>query len=80
MKTINDYLNDPSLVNEPMALREVHAARLKIQDEIKDMTTEEKRAYYHDGAAAFFARLGITPKYASLSGQGKLKPRQPVTQ
>jgi hypothetical protein len=47
-----------------MALREVHAARLKIQDETKNMTAEEKKAYYHDGATAFFARLGITPKYA----------------
>jgi hypothetical protein len=43
------------------------------------MTAEEKKTYYHDGAAAFFARLGITPKYADLSGQGKLKPRQLVT-
>jgi hypothetical protein len=68
MKTINDYLDDPSLTNEPMALREVHAARLKIQDETKNMTTEEKRAYYHNGAADFFARLGITPKYADFSG------------
>jgi hypothetical protein len=80
MKTIDDYLNDPSLVNEPMALREVHAARLKIQDEIKGMTAEEKRAYYHDGAAAFFVRFGITPKYAEPSGQGKLNPRRPLTQ
>jgi hypothetical protein len=79
MKTISDYLNDPDLVNEPMALRETHAARLKIQEETKNMTTEEKKAYYHDGAAAFFARLGITPKYADLSGQGKLKPYRPVT-
>jgi hypothetical protein len=44
------------------------------------MTADEKKTYYHDGTAAFFARLGITPKYASLPGQGKLKPRQPVTQ
>ena len=64
MKTINDYLKDPSLVHEPAALREVHAARLKIQDETRNMTAEEKKAYYHDVAAAFFARLGITPKYA----------------
>jgi hypothetical protein len=64
MKTINDYLNDPSLAKEPIALREVHAARLKIQDDIKNMTITEKKAYYHNGAAAFFARLGITPKYA----------------
>jgi Zn/Cd-binding protein ZinT len=79
MKTINDYLNDPSLVDEPEALREVHAARLKIQDETKSMTAEEKKAYYHDGAAAFFAQLGITPKYADFSGQDKLKSPQPVS-
>jgi hypothetical protein len=63
---INDYLNDPSLAKEPIALREVHAARLKIQDETKNMTFTEKKAYYHDGATAFFARLGITPKYADF--------------
>jgi hypothetical protein len=79
MKTINDYMNDPALVNEPRALREVHAARLKIQEETKNMTIEEKNAYYHHGAVAFFSWLGITPKYADLVGQGKLKPRQSVT-
>jgi Zn/Cd-binding protein ZinT len=73
MKTIDDYLKDPSLGNEPMALREVHAARLKIQDETKNMTAEEKKAYYHDGATAFFNRLGITPTYADFSSQDKLK-------
>jgi hypothetical protein len=57
MKTIDDYLNDPALVNEPMALREVHAAWLNIQDETKNMTAEEKKAYYHDGATAFFSVL-----------------------
>jgi Zn/Cd-binding protein ZinT len=66
MKTINDYLNDPALVSEPRALREVHAARLKIQDETKNMTSEEKKAYYHDGATAFFTRLGITPQYVAF--------------
>jgi hypothetical protein len=35
VKTFNDYLNDPDLANEPSALREVHAIRLKIYDEIK---------------------------------------------
>jgi hypothetical protein len=67
MKTIDDYLKDISLINEPVALREVHAARLKIQDETRNMTAGEKKAYYHDGAAAFFARLGITPRYADFS-------------
>ena len=54
-KTFNDYLNDPDIVNEPSALREVHAARLMIQDETKDMTIAERTAYYHESAARFFA-------------------------
>ncbi|MCL1829610.1 MAG: hypothetical protein FWG32_09010 [Oscillospiraceae bacterium] len=48
MKTLNDYMTDPSVVNEPMPLREVHAIRLMINDEIKDMTHAEKTAYYND--------------------------------
>ena len=54
-KTIDDYLNDPDLANEPQALREVHAARLMIQDETNGMTAEERTAYYHEAAARFFA-------------------------
>ena len=48
-KTLDDYLNDPELANEPSALREVHAIRLMIYDEIKDMTTAEQTAYYNKG-------------------------------
>jgi hypothetical protein len=55
MKTIDDYLNDPELANEPQALREVHAARLMIQDETKGMTAAERTAYYHETAIRFFA-------------------------
>jgi len=55
MKTLDDYLNDPEIVNEPSALREVHAIRLMIYDKIKDMTTTEMTAYFHEGAARFFA-------------------------
>ena len=54
-KTLDDYLNDPDLANEPSALREVHAARQVIQDETKGMTAEERTAYYHEAAARFFA-------------------------
>ena len=64
-KTLDDYMNDPDLADEPQALREVHAIRLMIQDETKGMTAAEHTAYYHEGAKAAFARLGITPKYAS---------------
>jgi hypothetical protein len=64
---MNDYLNDPSLMDEPQALREVHAARLKIQDEIKDMTPDEQRIYFHDGTLAILAEYGIIPRYADFS-------------
>jgi len=50
-KTYEDYLNDPDLANEPQALREVHAARLLIQDETKGMTVAERTAYYNGSAA-----------------------------
>jgi len=62
-KTINDYLNDPDLVNEPQVIREVHAIRLMIRDETKGMTVSERTAYYHEKSTAAFDRLGITPKY-----------------
>jgi hypothetical protein len=54
MKTIEDYMNDPAIVNEPMALREIHAARLKIQDETDGMTMAEHTAYFHEAATRFF--------------------------
>jgi hypothetical protein len=50
-KTIDDYMNDPGIINEPMAMREIHAIRLKIQDEIKGMTPSEHTAYFHNRAA-----------------------------
>jgi hypothetical protein len=49
-KTLDDYMNDPEIINEPMALREIHAIRLKIYDETKDMTTSEYTAYVHEKA------------------------------
>ena len=41
MKTVEDYMNDPEIIDEPMPLREIHAIRLKIYDETKDMTLEQ---------------------------------------
>jgi hypothetical protein len=77
MKTLADYLNHPEIVNEPMALREIHAIRLMQQDETKDMTTEQRQEYAHRKAMAFFAESGYTPQFVNLTGQGRV--RQPVT-
>jgi hypothetical protein len=86
MKTIQDYLNDPRMLNDPgMAaalepVKEIHAARLMIQDETTGMTAAEKAAYHKKNAVALFSGLGLPlPEYVNLSGQGKLKPRQPVS-
>ena len=54
-KTIDDYLNDPAVLNEPSALREVHAIRLKIQDERKGMTSTQYNNIVHERASRFFA-------------------------
>ena len=55
-KTLDDYLNDPDLANEPSALREVHAIRLMIHDETKNMTAEEHTAYFNGSAARLLGK------------------------
>ncbi len=47
--SFDKYLDDPDIINEPMPLREIHAIRLMIHDETKNMTPEQRRAYYTDG-------------------------------
>ncbi|MDR0642181.1 MAG: hypothetical protein LBG07_06965 [Treponema sp.] len=55
-KTLEDYLGDPDLADEPEALREVHAIRLKLHEERKGMTAVEYNAMVHQRALAFLAR------------------------
>jgi hypothetical protein len=71
-------LNDPGMAGSLEPVKEIHAARLMIQDETNGMTSAEKAAYHKRNAAALFADLGLPPpQYVNLSGQGKLKPRFP---
>jgi hypothetical protein len=46
---LDRYINDPEIINEPMPLREIHAIRIKIYDETKNMTVDERKSYYSDG-------------------------------
>jgi hypothetical protein len=84
MKTVQEYMNDPRLLDDPdMAgalgpIREIHAIRLKLQDETAKMTPEEVADFYNKKAEAFLAPMGKTLCY-DLIGQGKLKSRQPVS-
>ena len=54
-KTLSEYLNDPDLANEPEALREIHAIRLKLQDERIGMSPAEYNAIVRERAARFLA-------------------------
>lgn len=47
MTRLDKYMQYPGIVNESMPLREVHAIRLMIYDDIKDMTSNEVTEYYN---------------------------------
>jgi hypothetical protein len=85
MKTVQDYMNDPRMLNDPAMsgalepVREIHASRLKLQDETAGMTTKEKVEYLNKEAEAFLAPMGKALCY-DLVGQGKLKPRMAVAE
>ena len=74
MKIVEDYLNDPRIVNDPdmsealEPIIEIHAIRLMIQDETEGMTTAEKEALSRKKADALFASLELPPpKYVNLT-------------
>jgi hypothetical protein len=80
MKTVQEYRNDPRFLNDPgmsgalEPVKEIHAIRLKIQDEMAGMSLEEKIDSLNKEAEA----MGFSLCY-DLAGQGKLKPRAAVT-
>jgi hypothetical protein len=82
MKTIDEYMNDPRILNDPYMedgpIKEIHAARLKLQDETAGMTVQEKCDYLNNKARETLARHGITPQFVNLSGQGKIQPKAVV--
>jgi len=85
MKTVQEYLNDPRILNDPdMAgaidpVKEIHAIRLKIQDENAAMSVAERIESLNKEAEAFLAPLGMSLCY-DLSGQGKLESRMMLAQ
>ena len=85
MKTIEDYINDPRILNDPdmvgalEPIREIHAARLMLQDETAGMTTAEKIAYINARGKETLAQLGIMPRIVNLSGPEKPKPKAVVS-
>jgi hypothetical protein len=63
-KTVKDYMNDPRILSDrgvmeaPRCIREIHAIRLKIQDETAGMTPAERTEYYNKKSAAFLSHSG----------------------
>jgi hypothetical protein len=82
MKTAEEYMNDPRILNDPFMedgpIREIHAARLKLQDETAGMSPAERNEFINAKARKFLASIGAEPHLANMSGQGKLHPRVPV--
>ncbi|GHV87399.1 hypothetical protein AGMMS50255_6950 [Spirochaetia bacterium] len=77
MKTIQDYMTDPRIINDPSLepVKEIHAARLMLQDEMAGMTDEEKSEYINKKGKEFLDRYGLSNRLVNLSEQGKLRPR-----
>lgn len=45
--------------NEPRAMKEIHDIRLKIYEEIKDMTPEEQVRYFNESTKETVEKYGI---------------------
>jgi len=73
VKTVDDYLNDPRILEDaemmkaPECIREIHAIRLKLQDETAGMTPEEHVNHVNKKAKAILAQWGITPRWYTES-------------
>ncbi|MDR2510490.1 MAG: hypothetical protein LBC77_07595 [Spirochaetaceae bacterium] len=55
VKTFEEYYNDPDIIHEPSALREIHAIRLKIHDERQGLSVKEYNDIVDQRTASFFA-------------------------
>jgi hypothetical protein len=82
MKTLEEYMNDPRILNDPWmdgedeVIVQLHAIRLKLQDEYAGMTPEEECRVRNEKARASLAAHGLSDRLVNFSGQGKLQPRE----
>jgi hypothetical protein len=84
MKTVQDYMNDPRILNDkglmdgPEEIRVIHASRLKIQDETAGMSTKGRIDFLNRRATASLAKMGMH-LFHTVPENGKLKTRTPAT-
>jgi hypothetical protein len=58
-KTMEEYMNDPEIINEPMPMREIYASRFKIQDELEGMSFQERADYMNAKGAKICKEYNI---------------------
>ncbi|MHC6202653.1 hypothetical protein ACYULU_05600 [Breznakiellaceae bacterium SP9] len=61
MRTLQDYMDTPEIAGEPLYLREVHAARLKIHDETRDLAPAEWLDYWKQREQELIKEYDIVP-------------------
>jgi hypothetical protein len=82
MKTVQEYLSDPQMLNDPgMAkalepIKEIHAIRLKLQDETAGMTEAGRIEFINKRGREALARNGLSSRLANLSAQGEPSQRE----
>ncbi len=62
MKSLEEHMRDPDIADEPLPLREIHAIRLKIQDETKSMTPKERAGNTARQAEKLLEQYGLQGK------------------
>jgi hypothetical protein len=60
MGSIEDYINSPDIIDEPMPLREVHAIRLMIKSETCSLSNEEKIRYTQKTTNEVIKKFGLS--------------------
>jgi hypothetical protein len=85
MKTVQDYLNDPRLLNDPFMdedtpepIKELRAIRLKIQDETEGMSPKEHVEYFNKRGREILEKAGIKAEFINRAGQGKRIYKKPT--
>ncbi|MDR1193529.1 MAG: hypothetical protein LBK98_05085 [Peptococcaceae bacterium] len=72
MNDLDKYMNDPDIIDEPMPMREIHAIRLMIQAETKEMSPAERARHTHEQAQKVMEEYGLTERQPKSRGVRKI--------
>ncbi len=72
MSQLGKYMDDPEITHEPTPLREVHAIRLMMYDETKNMSPTELNAYYEKAVKEAREQYEIPPSQRLDFGKKKI--------